>query len=69
MTQQFLGVHAHTIPCQMGGGWIVPITLEGFDVLQTFFGEPAEYLCPIGKTGWVVEPYAVTDLAEYIREI
>lgn len=51
-------------PCgTFGGGWVVPLTDEGYDWLEAFFNDaPAE--TPINETAWIVEPQDVRDLAE-----
>lgn len=68
MATGYIGTHIHTIPSSMGGGWIVPITLEGEQAMESFFNEEATYLCPIGKTGWIVEPWQIADLADFVKE-
>lgn len=69
MTATFFPTHAHTIPAPMGGGWIVPDTERGECVLRSFFGEQADFIDPIQETGWIIEPYQVTDLADYLQDV
>jgi hypothetical protein len=53
----------------MGGGWIVPLSDEGEDVLERFFEEEAAPIGPLGgQLGYIVEPQEAESLAEYLIE-
>lgn len=60
---------AKVIRSPMGGGWIIPITVEGEDVLERYFNEPAYPIDPLGGVeGYIVEPNKAEELAEYLFE-
>lgn len=59
---------ARVIKSPMGGGWIVPATVEGEHVLTEYFGEGPCEIPPLGgRRGWIVEPQDAADLAEYLK--
>lgn len=60
---------AKVLRSPMGGGWIIPLTDEGEDVLERFFEEPAWPLPPCGNAmGHIVEPQDAEALAEYLHD-
>jgi hypothetical protein len=60
---------AKAIRSPMGGGWIIPLTDEGEDVLERFFDEPAYPIAPLGgEAGYIVEPQDGEALAEYLHD-
>lgn len=60
---------AKVIRSPMGGGWIVPLTDEGEDILERFFGGPPDPIAPLGgELAYIVEPQEGADLAEYLAD-
>lgn len=60
---------AKAIASSFGGGWIVPLTLDGSRALMEFFDEEPAPLAPLGgEVGYIVEPNQTNDLAVHLRE-
>jgi hypothetical protein len=52
-----------------GGGWILPDGPEAIEICESYFGEPAIPLAPIGGAlGYIIEPQDVTDTVEGLRD-
>lgn len=54
-------------PTAFGGGWIIPLTPEGERTLTDYFQEPCAYLPPVGKHGWIIEPWQTLDVREALE--
>lgn len=57
-------IDATFYPSSFGGGWLVAETANGRDWLESYFNDAPAFLMPIEETGWIVEPCALSDLAE-----
>lgn len=59
---------AEAISSPMGGGWIVPLTPAGSQVLADYFDEEPTELAPLGgRAGYIVEPTETADIADHLR--
>lgn len=56
------------IPSSFGGGWMIPLTPEGSQVLAEYFDAEPAPIAPLGGlSGYIVEPQDAEDLAEYLK--
>lgn len=72
MTRDSLGFKlpaVQSIASPTGGGWVIPLTPEGADILFGYYGEPPQPLEPLGgKEGYIVEPYDAPEIVNRLCE-
>lgn len=49
-----------------GGGWLQAVTPEGESWAMDYLGEDPYALRAVAGEGWMIEPYAVSDMIESI---